>query len=87
MSLEIFMIAWSFDRGGVNGELFLPSYFNASYFGELFLCKLDYLKWWIFILLRLNYHPIYDFKHPNEPEVNLQRNITRHTDADVRKEI
>ena len=29
--------------GGVNGELFLPSYFKASYFGKLFLCKLDYL--------------------------------------------
>ena len=34
----------SFERGGVNGELFLGSYFKASYFGELFLCKLDYLK-------------------------------------------
>ena len=37
------------DGGGVNGELFLASYFKASYFkasyfGELFLCKLDYLK-------------------------------------------
>ena len=32
-----------FDGGGVNGELFLESYFKASYFGELFLCKLDYL--------------------------------------------
>ena len=31
-------------RDGVNGELFLASYFKVSYFGELFLCKLDYLK-------------------------------------------
>ena len=31
-------------EGGVNGELFLASYFKASYFGELFLCKLDSLK-------------------------------------------
>ena len=29
----------------VNGELFLASYFKVSYFGELFLCKLDDLKW------------------------------------------
>ena len=25
----------------VNGELFLASYFKTSYFGELFVCKLD----------------------------------------------
>ena len=29
-------------RGRIIGELFLASYFKASYFGELFLCKLDY---------------------------------------------
>ena len=28
--------------GQIIGELFLASYFKASYFGELFLCKLDY---------------------------------------------
>ena len=28
-------------RGRIIGELFLESYFKASYFGELFLCKLD----------------------------------------------
>ena len=32
------------EGGGLNGELFLASYFKASYFGELFLCKLDDLK-------------------------------------------
>ena len=31
-------------RGGANRELFLVSYFKTSYFGELFLCKLDDLK-------------------------------------------
>ena len=33
--------------GGVNGELFLVSNFKASYFDELFLCKLYDLKSWI----------------------------------------
>ena len=28
-------------RRVINGELFLASYFKTSYFGELFLCKLD----------------------------------------------
>ena len=32
------------NKGRIIGELFLESYFEASYFGELFLCKLDYLK-------------------------------------------
>ena len=32
------------NKGRMIGELFLESYFKASYFGELFLCKLDYLK-------------------------------------------
>ena len=30
------------NRGQIIGELFLASYFKASYFGKLFLCKLDY---------------------------------------------
>ena len=28
----------------INGELYLASYFKASYIDELFLCKLDDLK-------------------------------------------
>ena len=31
------------------------SYFKASYFGELFLCKLDDLKQWLLVLFSLRY--------------------------------
>ena len=37
-------LSFTFLLGGgrIIGELFLASYFKSSYFGELFLCKLDY---------------------------------------------
>ena len=37
--------------------------------------------------LDLNYHPVHDYRYPNEPEGNLSQNITRHTNGNVQKKI
>ena len=61
------------DRGRIIGQLFLASYFEASYFGELFLSKLGVqaeIEIINFDSLQYNYNLIHDYSCPNEPEEN-----------------